>query len=171
MTNETVAPPTMDAVARLLAIEEIRALHARYWRFVDTKNWDAFGALFAPDASFTEHLTGFHCEGSQEIQAQVAAFLDGATTVHHGHQSEIAVHDESSAEAIFVMEDYLIFPPGTVNPGSGAPMSTLRGYGHYVEKLTKIDEQWRFQQVDLYRVRVETVGSAATAFPPALLRD
>jgi uncharacterized protein (TIGR02246 family) len=171
MNEDRLDGSAPDALARLVAIEEIRALHARYWRFVDTKNWDAFGALFAPDALFTEHLTGFHCEGREDIQSQVAAFLAEATTVHHGHQSEIDIREESSAEAIFVMEDYLIFPPGTVNPGTGAPMSTLRGYGHYVEKLRKIDGEWRFQQVDLYRVRVETTGSAATENPPELLRS
>jgi len=171
MSNETISASDIEGLNRLIAIEQIRNLHARYWRFVDSQNWDAFGALFTADAGFTEHLTGFHCEGAGEIQAAVAAFLNGATTVHHGHQSEIEVHDDGTADAIFVMEDYLIFPPGAVNPGTGAPMSTLHGYGHYVEKIVKVEGEWRFQQVDLYRVRVETEGSAATEFPPILLQS
>ena len=61
----------MDALGRVVAIEEIRNLHARYWRYVDTKNWPAFGATFAPDAKFTEHVTGFSWTGAEEIQAQV----------------------------------------------------------------------------------------------------
>jgi hypothetical protein len=36
--------------------EEIRVLRAQYWRFVDTKQWPAFGRLFAADATFTDHF-------------------------------------------------------------------------------------------------------------------
>ncbi len=35
----------------LLAIEEIKALKARYFRCMDTKDWDGFAALFTIDAS------------------------------------------------------------------------------------------------------------------------
>ena len=40
----------MDALFRLTAIEDIKALKARYCRYVDTKDWVAFRSLFTDDA-------------------------------------------------------------------------------------------------------------------------
>jgi SnoaL-like domain len=42
----------MNDLQRLLAIEAIKNLKARYFRSVDTKDWDGFKAVFAPDALF-----------------------------------------------------------------------------------------------------------------------
>ena len=83
-----------DAIERLEAIEEIRRLKARYWRFVDTKQWERFGELWAPDATFTDHSAAFHCDGAQEVRDKIAAALpDDVVTVHHGHQSEIEIDE------------------------------------------------------------------------------
>ena len=40
----------MDAAEQLLAIEDIKQLKARYFRCMDTKDWDGFAAVFAPNA-------------------------------------------------------------------------------------------------------------------------
>ena len=40
----------MDPLARIEAVEEIRRLKAAYFRTMDTKDWDGFAAVFAPDA-------------------------------------------------------------------------------------------------------------------------
>ena len=42
----------MDAAAQLLAMEEIKQLKARYFRFVDTKDWEALSTIFCEDAVF-----------------------------------------------------------------------------------------------------------------------
>ncbi len=89
---------TVDPIARLVAIEEIRNLKSQYWRFVDTKQWGAFGALFAPDASFLDHAANFACEGAEEIQSKIGTVLQPALTVHQGHQSEIEILDETHAK-------------------------------------------------------------------------
>jgi len=39
----------MDAIQRLLTIEEIKQLKARYFRYMDTKQFDRLAELFAPD--------------------------------------------------------------------------------------------------------------------------
>jgi SnoaL-like domain len=155
-----------DAIEGLEAIEEIRRLKAQYWRFVDTKQWDRFGQLFAPDATFTDHSAAFHCDGRTEIRDKIAAALpDDVITVHHGHQSEIEIDDAEHARGIWAMEDYLIFPPGAAHPTSGAPTSTLRGYGHYVESYVKLDGAWKFQKSELFRLRLEVSGNASTGYP------
>lgn len=42
----------MDALERLVAIQEIRDQIARYAIFFDDKNWDGFAELWADDAAF-----------------------------------------------------------------------------------------------------------------------
>jgi hypothetical protein len=157
--------PSLEPLAKLLAIEEIRRLKAQYWRFVDTKQWLAFGRLFAPHAHFLDHATGFECDGAEEIQAKISAVLQEAMTVHHGHHSEIDIDDETHARGIWAMHDYLVFPagvPSATNPYAGA---TVRGYGHYVEEYVKLEQGWRFQRVDLYRLRLEATTPTATTYP------
>ena len=43
------------AVERLVAIEDIKQLKARYFRLMDQKNWDGFEKLFTPDVVFDQY--------------------------------------------------------------------------------------------------------------------
>jgi hypothetical protein len=156
----------LDPVDRLVAIEEIRRLKARYWRFVDTKRWDDFGELFAPDAHFLDHAAQFGAEGADAIRDKIAGALDATFSVHMGHQSEIDVDDAEHGRGIWTLEDYLVFPPGEVTPESPYAGASLRGWGHYVETYVKLDRTWRFQTIDLYRLRVELGTLQATQYPP-----
>jgi hypothetical protein len=155
-----------DEVVRLAAIEEIRTLKARYWRYVDTKQWDAFGTLFAAESSFLDHAAGFACDGPDEIRSRIEAVLQPALTVHQGHQSEIEILDETHARGIWMLEDYLSFPPGEVTPENPYAGSIVRGWGHYVEEYVKVDGAWRFHRIDLYRLRLEVQSPFATEYPP-----
>lgn len=164
--DEATVPPSTESVARLLAIEEIRHLKARYWRFVDTKQWDEFGSLFAPDAHFLDHAASFECFGADEIQAKISAVLDPALTVHQGHQSEIEIESDTAARGVWAMEDFLEFPAGEVGPLNPYAGATVSGWGHYVERYVRIDGDWRFQKVDLYRLRLVVNSPSTTAYPP-----
>ena len=42
----------MNDIARLIAIEEIRQLKARYFRLMDTRDFDAMACVFCRDAVF-----------------------------------------------------------------------------------------------------------------------
>jgi uncharacterized protein (TIGR02246 family) len=59
----------MDAVERLVAIEEIRALIARYAIHYDDKDWDAFGRLWTEDAAFVANGQAF------EVREPMLEFL------------------------------------------------------------------------------------------------
>jgi hypothetical protein len=165
MTSTAEAP--VDALTRLTAIEDIKLLRARYWRFVDTKDWVAFAKLFAPDATFSDHGFDFHCAPG-EVPGKISAALpDAIFSAHHGHQSEIVIEDAEHATGIWAMEDYLIFPPAMEHPSIAAPPQSFRGYGHYFDRYVKPDGQWLFQKVDLYRLRLELSSSSRTAYPTA----
>jgi hypothetical protein len=163
----TIDPTTVDAPTRLAAIEDIRILRARYWRFVDTKDWAGFRQLFTDAATFSDHSADFHCVGGDDIAGKISAVLQPVFSVHHGHQAEILVHDAEHASGIWAMDDYLIFPPGVPHPTSPTPTETIRGYGHYYDEYVKVDGGWRFAKVDLYRLRLEVAGHSSTPYPAA----
>lgn len=155
----------VDPLSRLVAIEDLRTLKARYWRFVDTKRWAELQGLLAPDATFTDHASEFHGEGAREIVGAISAGFADVVTVHHGHQSELTVIDEDHASGIWAMEDLLIYPPGGIHPPHAVPTPTLRGSGHYYETYVRTAAGWRFQTIELYRLRLETVLQTATPYP------
>src|SRR3546814_14020665 len=81
----------------LLAINEIKSLKARYFRFVDTKDWVGLATLFTPDATMF-----FPEQQSEPVSAAkaiefIAQALDGGISIHHGHMPEIEILTPSSA--------------------------------------------------------------------------
>jgi uncharacterized protein (TIGR02246 family) len=147
----------MDSSTDLAAIEQIRQLKARYFRCMDTKDWNGFADVFAPDAVMDmsgEMRDGTTAgdgltRGGPEIAAFVKGAVDAVQTVHHGHMPEIEITSPTSARGIWAMEDMLRWP-------EGSPIRTLHGYGHYHETYEKLDGQWRIKTITLTRLRVDT---------------
>jgi SnoaL-like protein len=145
----------VDAIDRLIAIEEIKALKARYFRCMDTKDWSGFAAVFADNAFLdvsgempaSEDDDGL-VRGRDAIAAFVRGAIDDVTTVHHGHTPEIDVESPTRATGIWAMEDKLRWP-------AGAPIGTLHGYGHYHETYEKHGDAWTIASTRLTRLRVD----------------
>ena len=145
----------MDAVSRLVAIAEIEALKARYFRCMDTKDWDGFADVFTADAALDiSGEMGAHpsddgvVRGRSEIAAFVRNAIDDVTTVHHGHMPEIDVVSPTRATGVWAMEDMLRWP-------AGAPIRSLHGYGHYHETYAKDAGRWFIASTKLTRLRVD----------------
>lgn len=143
----------MDMIGKLDAVEEIKKLRARYFRFVDTKQWDALRDLFTPDARFDGS------EAGMGVIVNLDAFIAGAqaglvncVSVHHGHCPEIEVTSGTTASGIWAMEDMLRW-----NAASSSPIRTLHGMGHYFEEYEKTDSMWKIASWKLTRLRVDTV--------------
>ncbi|MCU1463777.1 MAG: nuclear transport factor 2 family protein [Acidimicrobiales bacterium] len=141
----------MDTIDRLEAIEAIRQLKARYFRAIDTKDWAALAAVFAPGAEMD--MTG---EGSGVTRgaAAIAEYvrtcgIEPAETVHHGHNPEITITSDTAATGIWPMEDMLRWPEGTF------ALRTMHGYGHYHETYIRVDGVWLIQTLRLSRLRVD----------------
>lgn len=143
----------MDNLQKLLALEEIKALKARYFRFVDTKDWDGFEGLFAPDAIFdiSDDVPGCIITGAAKIRETASVPLTGCISVHHGHCPEIQFTSDTTAKGIWAMEDKLRW-----ETGSPMPIRTLHGYGHYFETYERIDGRWCIKALKLKRLRVDT---------------
>jgi uncharacterized protein (TIGR02246 family) len=135
-----------DAVQRLLDIEEIKQLKARYFRFLDTQDWDGLAEVFTADAVMD--ADGFVEHGRDEILAFLPEVLRGVVTTHHGHMPEITVTGSDTATGVWAMFDYLTFP-------GGPPPKGLRGYGHYHEEYVREPDGWRIRRLTLTRLRVD----------------
>lgn len=142
----------MNDVERLLAIEDIKRLKARYFRCVDSKDWTGFATIFAPDAHFdiSDDVPGCVLTGRDRIVEAASVPLAQCVTVHHGHCPEIEITSASTASGIWAMEDVLRWPEG-----SGSPIRSLHGYGHYHETYQKIGATWHIQTMKLKRLRVD----------------
>jgi len=146
----------LDDLEKLAAIEEIKALKARYFRCMDTKDWAGLEAVFAPDlvADFRDS-TGTRDEslltrGAALYVKNLAPILQNITTTHHGHMPEIDITSETTASGIWAMEDIL-----WVGEGAPVPYKKLHGFGHYHETYEKTDGEWRIKTVRLSRLRTD----------------
>ena len=126
-------------------IEAIKRLKARYFRLMDTKQWDQWGDVFTEDA----HLAAspdpnetFH--GRTDIVKRVSAVLRDARTVHHGHMPEIELTGPDTATGIWAMYDFV-----------DMPQLVLHGWGHYHEEYAKQGGAWRIRRSRLTRLRLD----------------
>ena len=149
----------MSPVEKLLAIEEIRLLKARYFRFVDSHDWVGFRSLFADDSVFissgvVDAATGAkqdgssplgdwpqtRIEGGDAIVAWASGGLDDAHSVHTGYMPEIEILSPDSARALWSMQDIVRWP-----------RRVLTGHGYYKETYVRHNEVWLILTVELVR--------------------
>jgi SnoaL-like domain len=165
----------LSDIETLMAIEQIRRLKARYFRFLDGKYWDEFGKLFVEDATMDarESFSGKHpktgewfvngkaelvkgmdpndmlMKGAAIIAAKGAELFPEVITMHHGHMSEIDIESENSARAIWAMEDRLLFL------SAASPIREIQGFGHYHETYGRFNGEWKIVTSRLSRIRVD----------------
>ncbi len=146
----------MNDYEKLYAIECIKRLKARYFRFMDTKQWAELETVFCADASMDMRGETHDESGLIAGGRAVAAFMRQSTefliTVHHGHTPEIEITSATTTRGIWAMEDKLWNPEGSK---STLPFKTLHGYGHYHETYECIDGTWLIKSTRLTRLRVD----------------
>ena len=131
----------------------LQELKARYFRFVDTKDWVGFETLFAPDATLAavDDLPGVVFKGASGVREGVAGSMHDVVSVHHGFTPELHMVAPDEAAGIWPMEDLLWF-----GEASSAPGLFLHGFGHYHERYVRVSGEWLFRSIRLHRMRVET---------------
>ena len=127
-------------------IEAIKQLKSRYFRMMDTKDWDGLAAVFTDDVEID--VTG-EGGGITHSVAEYMPFLRDAIedviTVHHGHMPEIQLTSSTTARAIWALEDQLWWP-------EGAPIKYMHGFGHYHETYEKTEAGWRIKTMTITRL-------------------
>ena len=150
----------MDAIERLLAVEEIKKLKARYFKHLDFKEWDALAGLFTPDACIdyrghARDLAENHGRsgmepspenwvftGGRAVTAFLSPLLVDVISVHHGHDPQISVLDSDSATGFWALYDRL--------ESAG---DVFHGYGHYHERYRRVAGTWLISELVLTRRR------------------
>jgi hypothetical protein len=134
-----------SASITLASIEEIKQLKARYFRFIDTQDWDALSEVFTKDAILQWGPEADQVmEGRDAILTGLMANLEGAVTCHQGHMPEIELQGPDRARGIWSMTDRV-----------DHPNYLLIGYGHYHEEYVKQDGRWRIAHLKLTRLHEE----------------
>src|ERR1700736_3472543 len=135
---------------RLIAIEEIKQVKARYFRCMDMKDWAGFAAVFAPDATVdytpaAVDSSDWKAAGAANVVALVRRVVERAVSIHHGHMPEVEISSATTARAIFAMEDLIFWP-------EGSRYKTMHGWGHYHETYEKIGGRWLIKTLKLTRL-------------------
>lgn len=162
----------------LAAIEEIKQLKARYCYCVDHEEWDQWISLFAPDCrvDLGSWPVARHPVTNERIPVpgfsfeELEALADGAAwpavgrealrevgsdtaannvTVHHLFVPQIEFESESTARAIWPMEDYAWWP-------EGSPQRRMHGFGYYRETYQRLeDARWYIATSQFNRTWIE----------------
>src|SRR6185436_2286817 len=102
MPRTAASQTGMSALDKLVAIEEIHQLKARYFRCVDTKDWDCWRAVFAPDFTIRNSAAVAQVRGPEGMIQLVHenGLFDRVKSVHHGHMPEIEILSLTTARGI-----------------------------------------------------------------------
>jgi hypothetical protein len=151
----------MTDAERMAAIEAIKQVKARYFRGADTGDVALMRDCFTEDcvldytdcfvdpASGRDFLDTYSSVIRGKAQWPALSLKDvGIVSVHQGHQAEVEITSDTTADAIFAMTDRLYLPPG-------APVTEITGYGMYHESYVKDAGGWKIRTLRLERQRVE----------------
>lgn len=147
----------MDDVAKLLAMEGVRRVKAEYFRCIDAQDWEALPKIFTPGAT-TDFREGVEPHDPSLLETDPQKFTDtnayvlkDVKTAHFGMMPRIDIHDETSASAVWSMEDLLWIPEG--HPV--LPPGVMHGWGHYHDEYRKVGDDWLISSTRLTRIRLE----------------
>jgi hypothetical protein len=132
-------------VQQFAEIEALKALKARYFRTLDTKQWDAWGECFTADleASFDGADGSFDFGSRDELVSTNRELLADVVTVHQGHSPELELTGATTARGIWAMYDRVELP--------GAE---FEGWGHYHEEYVKQGGDWKIARIHLTRLKI-----------------
>ena len=129
----------------LEAIELIKQLKARYFRFLDTRNLEGLQTVFTSDAtaSFIGGDYDFQLTGWEQLEAFYKKSFTGQNFgMHNGHHPEICV-DGDTATGIWYLQDIFV---------SLEHNMTIMGSALYDDEYRLEDGQWRIASTGYKRL-------------------
>jgi hypothetical protein len=148
----------LSDIDQLLAKEGIKLLKTRRNRAVDTKDWDLYFSLHAPD--HVSHNEGYpRWESAQEMIENVKKLLwPDKISVHHSHTPELTFESPTRIKGIWAMEDNIFWQ-------QDGEEHWLNGFGFYHETYEKRDGKWLFTSRSLKRTHIRTSAGVETGAP------
>ena len=147
----------MGDLERLMAIESIKQLKARFLRCMDTKDWDGFAATMSDDAVLDMSQQGSEVldGGGRVIADWTRDSVHIAETVHHAHTPEIDVTSPDTATGVWALMDVLRWPEGGI-------ISEMVTYGHYHESYVRVRGEWKISRIFLTDLRIDITQGAGS---------
>ncbi len=146
--------------------EQIKELKARYWRFVDTEDWEGFRQVLSDDVHV--ELPGAEpIEGADAFAAFVRSSTEGCWKTHQGHMPELTIEGPTEAHGIWALHDYKEWP----SDPHASERRGFKGYGHYREGYRKAGGEWKIAEISLSYIRIDPLypeplaGRAASEEP------
>jgi hypothetical protein len=143
-------------------VYEIQLLKARYTRYMDTRQWDAWRELFTDDleyyidVSWKPESTTPTFQGADQLVAYLSASEPTKVTVHQCHTPEIEFVDEDHATGIWALFSW------TDEPSRGF---AVKNYGHYHDEYVRgADGKWRISSIHLTRLRQNSVDHLPSSY-------
>jgi hypothetical protein len=126
-----------DAIQRLIDIEDIRQLKARYIRFMDTQQWEALRDVVTDDMRF-EAPSGTMTSAEEFISTLASRLTGKVVSVHHALHPEITITGPDTATGVWALCHYA----RPVSGGAGARM-----FAHYADDYVRTGDGWRIKNV------------------------
>ena len=137
----------------LKEIEEIKQLKARYFRFLDSKNWNDLADCLAHDVLFSYPPQEIKVEGRAALIENFKKRHAITQTAHTGSMPEIELIDGNNAKGIWFMTDYIVTP---LEDGK----TISQGFGHYFETYQKERSKWKIKTILLERLIITQPDAA-----------
>lgn len=146
----------ISGVERLAALDAIKLLKARRDRATDTKDWETYEALHAPDhRSYNDDYAPWTT--AKEMIANISKIMADLATAHHSHTPEITFQSPDRASGVWAMKGVSFWKQGEEDHWFVA-------FGHYFETYEKRDGRWVFTSRRLKYLHTQT--SPGGVFPP-----
>lgn len=134
-----------EGVQRLLDIEEIKKLHARYTFAVDEMNWEAVIDLFAEDATGDWAYGEMGSRGKYDGKEEIARFFKELVPKEARMFRHMVMQPDIEVDGDRARARWYMFGFGTyVLPQGDVPAWT---HGRYDNDLVKIDGRWKFKHL------------------------
>ena len=135
----------------LFQIYSIQKIMSSYCRFVDTKNWKELQALFSENASMifrdAQGNILYDFDNPALLVRSAGDAIGKAVTLHHLHNPEIDLLNDSEAEGVWAMEDRFYLP-------ANAPHPFFHGAGYYHVRFMFTADHWLINELELVRLRL-----------------
>ena len=100
-------------------LEAIRQLKSRYFRLMDTQQFDQWHTCFTDDVfaryegvprAAADLPLDIEIQGCEALVDGVRSLMTGAQSIHQGYMPELTLTSDTSATGIWSMYDYVMLP-------------------------------------------------------------